>query len=168
MAEPSPGAKTFGLTHPAEYLDKLEWEFERLMKAGRIDAREMSYHAMNLIVTGWHMTDWIYPHLPEQEKLKFPKSGKFQESIRSGSRTIAACRDVATATKHMTISSRPEPRIGTVAIPKFVPSDPSNQFQTAWHIAIDGTLRPLDDFCRDIISFWQCFLEMHNLLPELG
>jgi hypothetical protein len=49
--------KSFGLSMPHEYLDKLKWEFEKLMKAGDASSRDLSYHAMNLAMTGWHMTD---------------------------------------------------------------------------------------------------------------
>lgn len=164
---PPQGGKTFGLSHPAEYLDKLEWEFERLMKAGRADERELSYHAMNFIITAWHMTDWIYPHLPESEKQRFPKPKDFQNWIRSQSRTVAACRDVATAAKHVKVTLSPDPKIETVLGTKFVPSDPANQFQPHWLIAVDGMLYPMDEFCRKAISFWHGFLDMHGLLIDL-
>ena len=158
--------KSFGLSTPAEYLDKLEWEFERMMKAGPATGRELSYHAMNLAVTGWHMTDWTYPHLPADQKQRFKNSFYFQKWIAAQHRVLAACRDVATASKHMTVRDSPDPSIETVDVGYVdVAYVEDGYVDVAWHIAIDGELYGLREFGETVISFWQNYLESLGLLP---
>jgi hypothetical protein len=159
------GGKTFGLSIPADYYGKLEWEFEQLMKAGPVEEVELSYRAMNFIVTAWHMTDWIFPHLQSPAKEQFVACTDFQRWIKQQSRYIAACRDVATASKHLEVTRGADARIQTVGIPLSYERNPYKGHSTVWLIGIDGTLTAMDEFCREVIGFWQCFLEMHGLFP---
>jgi hypothetical protein len=164
MAIQLEGGKRFGLNDPHDFLDKLEWEYESLMRAGyATQSRELSYHFMNFVVTAWHMTDWTYPHLPASVQALFSSPAKFQEWVKHQDRVLAACRDIATASKHFTVSRTPDPHIETIAMPAVPGMDfPSNRVLA---IAIDGHFYPLDDFARSVITFWQCYLAHQGLLP---
>ena len=158
--------KSFGLSSPSEYLDKLEWEFERMMTAGSATDRELSYHAMNLAMTAWHMTDWTYDHLSESVKSRFATQPRFQDWVKSQSRVLAACRDVATASKHMKVTRAADSGVETVDVTQVVPGTFALGSRKVWHIAIDGELYSLDEFGRELIDFWQNYLDAQGLLPD--
>jgi hypothetical protein len=157
--------KSFGLSTPTEYLDKLEWEFHQLMTASVATDRELSYHAMNLAMTGWHMTDWTYEHSRAPLKARFGTKPRFQDWIKEQSRLLAACRDVATASKHMTVDRNPDPLVETVDVPYMTPGTIGLGTRNVWHVAIDGELYSLDEFGRGLITFWQNYLESQRPLP---
>lgn len=155
------------MTRPAQYLDKLEWEFESLMKAGPVTtAEELSYHTLNFVITAWHMTDWTFPHLAEAEKSKFPKLADFQKWVKDSSREIAATRDLATGGKHVTIDRSPDAKIGVVSVSVYHPNAQRNVVGEVWCIAVDDNLFRPDDFCRTVITFWHGVLEMNGLLED--
>jgi hypothetical protein len=158
--------KTFGMSRPSEYLDKLEWEYERLMKAGAADATELGYHTLNFLITAWHMTDWTYPYLTASVKAKFPKLRDFQDWVKNQSRELAATRDLATGGKHWRVDRNPDSQIETISVTQFHPSSPNGVIGDVWCIAIDGGLLRPDDFCQNIITFWTGVLKMNDLWDD--
>ncbi|WP_186085907.1 hypothetical protein [Burkholderia gladioli] len=159
-------SKSFGLSGPSDYYDKLEWEFERLMKAGNATGRELAFHAINLAITGWHMTDWTFNFLPVATKASHSNnSATFQAWVKSQSRVIAACREVATAGKHMQITRGPDPAISTFSEGYVEEGYWEDAYcESEWKILIDGQSFSLDNFGREVINFWQCFLNSEGLL----
>jgi hypothetical protein len=159
--------KTFGLSQPHEYLDKLEWEFERMMKAGNATSRELSYCAMNVAMTAWHMIDWTFDSLPSATKAQFGQKSAFQGWVKKQSRVLSACRDVAMASKHLTVTKSPDPGVATID-EHYAESGTfeDDYVDIEWKISIDGNMYSLDEFGRDLISFWQKYLESQGLLPD--
>ena len=58
---------SFALRSPADLLEKLKRELERLQQ----DETYQSDHAFNFAVTAWHMTDWVHND-PCSRAGKFP------------------------------------------------------------------------------------------------
>lgn len=127
---PRPPEHVFSLATPAHMLVKLHWEISGLKKAlsgppehtGYMHAP--SYHAYNIAVTVWHMTDWVWKASSAEqrtemfaslgitatgdEKKDFPD---FQNTVRGKSRAIHIFRQVATGSKHVTVTKHPDPNV---------------------------------------------------------
>jgi hypothetical protein len=122
--------KVFMLKNPAHMLTKLHWEIYNLKKTlseqpehiGHIHAP--AYCAFNCAVTAWHMTDWIWQSSSSNHRLDILQSlgvpaGKddekdfaaFCNAVRSESRPLHICRQIATGSKHMIVSKYPDPAI---------------------------------------------------------
>ncbi len=127
---PAPSDQVFMLATPAHMLTKLHWEIHTLRKAlsekpdhlGHTHAP--SYCAFNCAVTAWHLADWAWKaSSPEQhadilKSLGIESRGhdkndfvKFQVALMKRSRALHICRQVATGSKHMTVTAYPDPNI---------------------------------------------------------
>ena len=127
----APPDQVFMLATPAHMLNKLHWEIYSLRKALSEEPEHLghthapSYCAFNCAVTAWHLADWVWKaSSPEQradilacfgiessgedQKGNF---GKFQTALRNTSRALHICRQVATGSKHMTVTAYPDPSI---------------------------------------------------------
>ena len=121
--------QVFMLATPAHMLTKLHWEIYSLRKAlsekpehiGHTHAP--AYCAFNCAVTAWHLADWVWKAASEVQRvdilrlLGMPAGndrkdfGKFQTAIRSRSRALHICRQLATGSKHMTVTHYPDPNV---------------------------------------------------------
>ena len=126
---PSRPDKVFMLATPAHMLQKFHWEIHTLKKAltdkpehlGHIHAP--SYCAFNCAVTAWHIADWVWqsPDANQEDLLlrlgiPFTVDDKknfsaFQNGIRQKSRSIHICRQLAIGSKHMIVTSHPDPTV---------------------------------------------------------
>lgn len=168
MAIQIDGGKRFGFDHAYDFYDKLEWEYEQVMKAGFATGREISYHFMNFAITGWHMADWIYPHLPEEFALNFTKKSDFARWAKQQCRALAACHMIANASKHFEIDKDNEPTIELVAMPGWDAAHNDVPMRNMIAISIDGEIHGLDRFASNVISFWVNFLDSQGLLADGG
>ncbi|NHQ93329.1 hypothetical protein [Janthinobacterium lividum] len=169
MAIQISGGKKFGFDHPSQFYDKLEWEYEQVMKAGFATGREISFHFMNFVITAWHLADWTYPHLPEKFFLKFkdrPTKSDFARWTKSQCRALAACHMIANASKHFDMSKDNEPKIQILAMPGWDEVHNTTPMRHMIAITIDGRIYGLDAFAREVISFWQIFLDSHGLFKD--
>jgi len=160
------GGKRFGFDHPSEFYDKLEWEFEQVMKAGFVPGREISFHFMNFVITAWHLADWTYPHLPKEFAAQFLKKSDFARWTKKQCRALAACHMIANTSKHFGIDKDDEPRIELVAMPGWDEVHNETPMRHMMAIVIDGKILALDDFARQVVTFWQLFLQSKGLLNE--
>ncbi|PHV13805.1 hypothetical protein CSQ90_26625 [Janthinobacterium sp. BJB303] len=163
------GGKKFGFDHPSEFYDKLEWEFEQVMKAGFAPGREISFHFMNFVITAWHLADWTYPHLPDEFILQFPSKpskSDFARWTKQQCRALAACHMIANTSKHFEIGKDNEPRIELLAMPDWDEVHNKTPMRHMMAIVIDGKILGLDEFAREVVSFWQLFLESQGLLTD--
>ena len=127
---PEPPDQVFMLATPAHMLTKLHWEIYSLRKAlsekpehiGHTHAP--AYCAFNCAVTAWHLADWVWKASSEVQRrdilalLRTTVTGngrkdfvKFQTAIRNRSRALHICRQLATGSKHMTVTDHPDPNV---------------------------------------------------------
>ena len=119
---PSP-KRVFALSTPLHMLMKFSWEIQQLKKVlepadGRysIDAHlTAAYFAFNAAVTGWHLSDWLWESFDEDtrkdifEKLPVPENRRnsnsplkrFQDDLKSKSKSLTICCEIANGSKHM-------------------------------------------------------------------
>lgn len=157
------GGKRFGFEHPSDYLDKLEWEYQQVMKAGFSTGREIAYHFMNFAITAWHMADWIYPHLPTSLGGQFKSKTDFARWAKQQERMLAACHVIANASKHFELDNDKEPTVELLAVGGWDVVHNQTPTRHSMAIAIDGKIYGLDVFASSVVSFWQNYLESIGL-----
>jgi hypothetical protein len=127
---PEPPDQVFMLATPAHVLTKLHWEIYSLRKAlsekpehiGHIHAP--AYCAFNCAVTAWHLADWVWNASPKDRRTDFlvllgatvtdndhKDFVNFQTAIRNQSRALHICRQLATGSKHMAVTTHPDPNL---------------------------------------------------------
>lgn len=118
------------LATPAHMLTKLHWELYQPKKSlaekpehiGHTHAP--SYCAFNCAVTVWHLADWTWKAATPEQREHISASlnikgnghdgkdfGKFQAALRSKSRPLHICQQLANGSKHMTINHYPDPEV---------------------------------------------------------
>jgi hypothetical protein len=107
--------KTFAFENCRALLDKLKREIERYAHVDGRDVEAMKDLAFNIAVTAWHLCDWVFMDMkPEQrEALNIRSLAEMQERALT-CRTLHIFRQVATASKHWTISKRPDHAVKVV------------------------------------------------------
>ena len=113
--------RVFHLSSPTDLFKKLDWEIDCLrdvMESQRkqppLNHELAAYHTFNTAVTAWHLTDWVWTSLSEEdqnkiaEELGFELSNSsqknlklFQEVIRSKSDVLEVCWEIANGSKHL-------------------------------------------------------------------
>lgn len=163
------GGKKFGFEHPFQFYEKLEWEYEQVMKSGFATGKEISFHFMNFAITAWHMTDWTFPHL-QKDFLSKLQGGEtkaaFTKWTKERCRPLAACNMIANTCKHFANANHDDPRIQILAKPSWDHVLNETPMRHMMQIIIDGKMQGLDEFARDVLTFWQWFLESQELFPE--
>jgi hypothetical protein len=113
----------FGLTSPRDLLDKLMYDYKRLMDDKGQQA--MLYTAYDFFVTAYSLVDWVKKHkhlTPPQIKMIYDQM------------IIKICADIANGSKHFRRDQIPKTTLKTYSAPPafqrtaFQP----NAFQTAW------------------------------------
>lgn len=180
---PEPLDKVFALVTPYHFLMKLNWEVEGLRKAER-DSEDLAphltaaYHAFNCAVTAWHMVDWIWESLEPSDRAEVATSlgmtvanaGLFRRKMRSSSRAINCCRDIATGSKHKVVSEGADPKVRAVLEWKATPAqagsmkagDPLVRYRATLMIHDEGGARPALEVFEEALEFW------HRLLEQWG
>ena len=177
--------KTFGINDSSDLLRKLEWEIQALRNASKADLTALCYHAFNGVVTAWHMGDWVWAALTEdqrallKDKDNINNRGEFQYWVRQTNRELAICREIATASKHFAIDQSPNEVIATVAsarTEKVTDSDGigiatgSGGFVVAraWVLKVDDgeARREIIDVLEEAKAFWSRFMAEQNIEHE--
>ena len=97
--------QTFAYKSCRDLLEKLRREVVRYrLIAGRDDANveELKDVAFNASVTAWHLSDWVFNDLTEEQRKRFGFKDiqDLQEHARKSCRALHLCRYAATASKH--------------------------------------------------------------------
>ena len=151
MAIPSQ-KKTFGLEDCRDLLRKLEWEIEGLRNTPPDDLDGLAFRAFNAFVTAWHMGDWVWKTMTEDqhEALRndwaapaMKDDGSFRGELRKRSRTLALCREIATASKHFDVTQRADETIDAVTS-----ATVSNVIDN------DGNMIVTEDFRPVVVTEW--------------
>jgi hypothetical protein len=181
---PEPPDQVFMLVTPAHMLTKLHWEIYSLRKAlsekpehiGHTHAP--AYCAFNCAVTAWHLADWVWKGSSEDRRANIlallgttagndrRDFGKFQTAIRSRSRALHVCRQLATGSKHMTVTDYPDPNVRAemrweteaARVGGMRAGDPLAVFRYRLVVLDKGVERAAVDVFADAFRDWERFL----------
>jgi hypothetical protein len=181
---PKPPYQVFMLATPAHMLTKLHWEIYSLRKAlsekpehiGHTHAP--AYCAFNGAVTAWHLADWVWNISPKDRRtdilalLGTTVTGndhkdfvKFQTAIRNQSRALHICRQLATGSKHMTVTAYPDPNVRAeirwteaVRAGEMRAGDPLAAHHYRLVVSDKGVERAAIDVFGDAFKDWEQFL----------
>jgi hypothetical protein len=109
---------TFALANCRALLFKLEREIKRYRKTDASDsaaAAEMTDLAFNISVTAWHLCDWVFEDMNDNQRkqLGIRKLSHLQ-TWALGHRPLHLCRQLATGSKHWEVSQHPDPDVKAV------------------------------------------------------
>ena len=170
--------KTFSLKTSRDLLHKLEWELAGLKSADNQDLSHLAFAAFNTAITAWHLSDWVWADMSDAQRAELSENwktplkgiGDFRARLRQENRSIAICREIATASKHVSVTQSPEPNIATVASAKasqvmngsdIVVVGESAIVVSTWTLKIiDGG--NIDEFIAVVnsaLEFWSDFIE---------
>ena len=182
-------SRVFHLSKPLDLFKKLDWEIDNLKEVlteseaqmGHSNHETAAYHAFNTAVTAWHLTDWVWSSLSDRnrsiqaKKFGFEVSNNnsknlksFQQAIRSKSRALEVCWEIANGSKHLEnrkdskISAQVNWKSKLATAGEFRAGHPLQTFSYEFIVSVDGTdLRILDVF-EAAKEFW------FQLLCEIG
>lgn len=127
------------LAAPPEMLTKLGWEMSTLFDALKLkDVRVASYFALNGCLTAWHMTDWLLAAIENENRWEDAKrvleatTRKEVQKAVSKVPALAACRQVANATKHVFLSDKQSYEHGYKARHEPLPSEQGKAQHELW------------------------------------
>jgi hypothetical protein len=150
--------KTFAFENCKDMLSKLEREIDRYARVEGSDVEAMKDLAFNIAVTGWHLCDWIFMDLrsDQRDALNIHTLAEMQQRAQS-CRALHIFRQVATASKHWTISNRPDHAVKVVvaALPGW----------RIWFEDDQGEL-PANVVFEEALSFWTTFIYQNAICRE--
>ncbi|HEY6860962.1 MAG TPA: hypothetical protein VI358_14405 [Pseudolabrys sp.] len=159
--------KTFALENCRDLLRKLEREIDRFV-AAHTDVEARNDLAFNIVVTAWHLCDWVFADLtPEQMSKLQIKSLADLQAVARKCRALHLCRQAAIASKHWRVTDFPDPNVAviTTATPISGPNAPRVPLYTApsWYLYfIDGSdIQLAEDVFALALEFWTHFI-YHN------
>lgn len=113
-------SQTFNLRGPRDVLAKLQWEVDELAETRAVDIHLIAYRSINCAMTAWHMCDWLFAECERTPSVreaptniahrKISSLGDMQAWARE-ERSIAICRQIATAAKHVEVTQHPDPAV---------------------------------------------------------
>lgn len=180
--------KVFTLSTPQHLLGKLRWEVAGFKRAEASKHRlgwhlTASYHAANCAITAWHMTDWIWQYLGEQDRRDLAEAlgvtpvtlPEFQAYVRNASRALNCCRDIATGSKHMKLT-RPgaDPDVdakaewGHAAAKRGKAEPVGTPASYTTHLLVtdrQGT-RPAREIFEEAFTYWDAFMLRNGLIED--
>ena len=159
--------KTFALENCRDLLRKLEREIERF-GAERNNVEARIDHAFNIVVTAWHLCDWVFADLrPEQKvKLQIYNLSEMQARARK-CRALQLCRQAATASKHWKVSDYPDPNVAVIVTANAIGGVPTKlpplYIAPSWYLYfVDGPdLQEAEQVFDLALEFWTHFI-YHN------
>ena len=105
MAFPS-RPRTFKLENCRDLYNKLQREIDRFT-GDRTNPLVLADHAFNVVVTAWHLCDWVFADLtPElKSKLQIKTLADLQSQARK-CRALHLCQQAANASKHWAVEQK--------------------------------------------------------------
>jgi len=124
---PSAPDKVFVLASPTHVLHKLHWEISQLKKALVSEPEKLAYthapayFAFNCAVTAGHLADWVWEASGSDQQAEIlqrlrcgaaqASKSSFQKARMERCRATHICRQIATGSKHMTVTRHPDPNV---------------------------------------------------------
>ena len=115
------------LASPTHVLHKLHWEISQLKKALVSEPEKLAYthapayFAVNCAVTAGHLADWVWEASGSDQQAEIlqrlrcgaaqASKSSFQKALMERCRAIHICRQIATGSKHMTLTLHPDPNV---------------------------------------------------------
>jgi hypothetical protein len=98
--------QTFKLENCLDLHHKLQREIDRF-RQGSSSPLELADHAFNVVVTAWHLCDWVFADLTEEQKskLQIQTLGDLQSHARK-CRALHLCQHAANASKHWAVEQK--------------------------------------------------------------
>lgn len=107
--------KTFGLIYPAELLEKLRFDINRLRAAD--NSLTMKYVTFDCAADAWHLVDWVLAHADDDDHLRLcglqrkgrgSKTHAFLEKNVKALPRLPICEQLANASKHLVLNRNDE------------------------------------------------------------
>jgi hypothetical protein len=143
---------SFDIKQSKDFFHKLVQDFAEYS----ID-KTSSRVALNLAMTGWHLTEWIYNEFNPILRPRFQTLGIFQNNIKQQCQSLQIMHDLANGTKHYLLTRHTtvikESNLHRGAF--------SNAFSRAFDISTlrislkDGTVLYFEDEITKVIDFWR-------------
>jgi hypothetical protein len=183
----------FLLATPVHMLTKLHWEIYSLRKALSEKPEHIThthiaaYCAFNCAVTAWHLADWVWKASSEDRRADILRSlsvsatgcdkkdfSNFQTALRRRRRALHVCRQLATGSKHMTVTKYPDPnvRADTRSETEYARAgemrigDPLVVHRYRLVVSDKGVERAAVDVFADAFQYWEWFLREWGHLSE--
>lgn len=107
------GGKTFALVAPGDLFEKAQWELQRLSGLEPTKLPEYIYAVITTLSDVWHLTDWAFSALSEDEQAKFRGAKEFRDAMASECHWLAICREIADAHKHRVLNRKADVPVST-------------------------------------------------------
>lgn len=183
MSKPSAlGAnKTFGLIYPAELLEKLRFDINRLIAADNSIA--MKYAVFDCAADAWHLVDWVLAHANDidharlcglQRKDRGSKTHAFLKRNVKALPRLPICEQLANASKHLVLNRDNEQLRGYPSVvfdPPFRPGiKQAHTITPKANIVDDARGEQFDAISLFVCAAddWERFLAKENLLDYPG
>ena len=175
--------KTFGLESCRDLLCKLEWEINSLSNAPKDDVENLMYGTYNAFVTAWHMCDWTWESMIEEQRITLWNDwgletvctkSEFIGELRVRDRNLAICREIATASKHFKITrsaddtvdaivSAAEDQVATEGETEKIGDAFAPEIRWVLKVADGNTQRPVLEVLVAAQSFWTEFIYQRKI-----
>jgi hypothetical protein len=156
----------FSFENSIDLVWKLYWEIERLNHATPHDIIDMKCFAFNAAVTAWHLTDWVFEDMTEEQRYKrsISKLDDLQKLVRKECRALHLCRQIATASKHRSVRFHYDPDVATSVE---LDATPIDQWPK-WRLVIldSGNSYPAIDVFEEARMYWYQFLSGLGLILQ--
>ena len=166
---PLPGQeKTFALEDCRALLNKLKREIDRYnATSDNIEAR--IDHAFNVVVTAWHMCDWVFADLTEKQKsaLQITKLADLQAIARK-CRVLHLCRQVATASKHWKVTDYPDPTVAVIVTTTPLLGEHYGPRDWYLYFVDDSKALSAEWVFDQALDFWTHFIYGNRIAAEQG
>jgi hypothetical protein len=161
--------KTFALDNCRELLRKLEREIKRFGQ-DRTDIEARIDHAFNAVVTAWHLSDWVFADMTEEQKLKLQIFSLPELKAHAlQCRAIRLCRQAATASKHWEVTNFPDPNVAVIVtatpIGDTTVSWPSIYIAPDWYLYFVDAQKTLEaeQVFEEALHFWTEFIYQNGI-----
>lgn len=163
--------KTFKLENCRDLCDKLQREIERF-NAAPSDLHARVDHAFNIVVTAWHLCDWVAADLTpaQQSKLKIYNRPDMQAIARQ-CRALHLCEQAANASKHWAVFEKyRDPNVYTI-----VTLDPIKSLQELYeqkpqnftlYFKDGDTTTPAEKVFEAALDFWMQFIYQNEIAKD--
>jgi hypothetical protein len=163
--------QTFAYENCRDLVEKLDREIDRYCEVAGNDqvlepnvllklVDQLKDSAFNASVTAWHLCDWVFNDLSEEQrqKLGFVQLGDLQNHVRKECRALHLCRKAATASKHWRVEKHADFTVQTVVTG-----------ETGWTIYFvdSGKKIPADQVFIAARDFWATFIRDNHIANTL-
>jgi hypothetical protein len=150
---------SFGLNTAADFLQKLRYERADFIQSDCLDSR----HALNAVMTAYHICEWVFPELADRLDFPHSKLGDFREALKDIVESpIGDAGRLTNGTKHFK-----QGRIRTGkhegAFQRSAFHENAFDVSYLWVEREDGRRQRAEDFIDELVLFWDRYFKDHGL-----